>query len=342
MTESRALACELVAFQFLTFLSEKELIDHLLYELPVARDNEQEAEAERGEMLQETATGRHGTSEASPLLNGSESDLRPGQLRPPKRDTRSINLSSSDLLRGAPGDTYDELAASMAGMNALEIAAVANAKRFLSQKPVQVVVEDIWNGQIIFWPTLSTHAKKHPQIYNKRTADPFSRLRVPKYQKAFQVLFFGAFLVLYYAVLVQRSPGSITVTEVLLYVWIAAFAYDEFGEYRDAGILFYGSDFWSIWDLAIILVGIAFFIARIVGLLKHSSEITDVAFDILSMLALFLVPRSVSVDDRKAVPLTLYRICSVASLNPYFGSLLPVLKEMVRSENLVITGRRKS
>lgn len=28
--------------------------------------------------------------------------------------------------------------------------------------------------------------------------------------------------------------------------------------------------------------------------------------------------------------LTFYRICSVASLNPYFGSLLPVLKEMVR------------
>ena len=203
----------------------------------------------------------------------------------------------------------------MAGMNALEIAAVANAKKFLSQKPVQAVVENIWHGEIIFWPTLSTHSKKQPKIYNKRTADPYSRLRVPKYQKAFQVAFFAAFLFLYYAVLVQRSFGSITATEVLLYVWIAAFAYDEFGEFRDAGILFYGSDFWSVWDLAIILVGTAFFITRIVGLLKSSSEITDVAFDILSMLALFLVPR----------------ICSVASLNPYFGSLLPVLKEMVRS-----------
>src|ERR1700742_4221455 len=31
LNQSRALACELVAWQFLTFLSEKELIDYLLY-----------------------------------------------------------------------------------------------------------------------------------------------------------------------------------------------------------------------------------------------------------------------------------------------------------------------
>lgn len=316
MTESRALACDLVAFQFLALLSQKELIDHLLFELPVFQHNEQEARSNGAQGIYGPVSNRNRTDEASPLLDPSRHERHTGFFRPPYNNMRGTNISSSDLL-GADADTDNGgLAESMAGMNALEIAAVANAKKFLSQKPVQAVVEDIWHGEIIFWPTLSTEAKKHPQIYNKRTADPFSRLRVPKYQKAFQVAFFAAFLALYYAVLLQRSPGSITATEVLLYVWIAAFAYDEFGEFRDAGMLFYGADFWSVWDLAIILVGIAFFITRIVGLLKSSSEITDVAFDILSMLALFLVPR----------------ICSVASLNPYFGSLLPVLKEMVRSQ----------
>lgn len=121
--------------------------------------------------------------------------------------------------------------------------------------------------------------------------DPFSRLRVPKYQKAFQVLFFIAFLFLYYAVLVQRSPRAITGTEVALYIWIAAFAYDEFGELRDAGMLFYQTDFWTAWDIAIIAVGVAFFATRIIGLVQNNAEMTDVAFDILSMEALFLVPR---------------------------------------------------
>lgn len=104
-------------------------------------------------------------------------------------------------------------------------------------------------------------------------------------------MFFIAFLFLYYAVLVQRSPRAITGTEIALYVWIAAFAYDEFGELRDAGILFYQTDFWTAWDIAIIAVGVVFFVVRTVGLVKDNAEITDIAFDILSMEALFLVPR---------------------------------------------------
>lgn len=36
-------------------------------------------------------------------------------------------------------------------LNALEIAAVANAKRFLSQHVVQKIITGIWNGDIVFW-----------------------------------------------------------------------------------------------------------------------------------------------------------------------------------------------
>lgn len=69
------------------------------------------------------------------------------------------------------------------------------------------------------------------------------------------------FLLLYYAVLVERNPEKITFVETLLYIWIAAFAYDELGEFRDAGTLFYATDFWSIWDIGIVGIGIAYLIA---------------------------------------------------------------------------------
>jgi hypothetical protein len=97
--------------------------------------------------------------------------------------------------------------------------------------------------------------------YN-RTADPYARLRVPKYAKTIQICFFAALLALYYAVLYQRHTRHVTVTEVFLYIWIAAFAYDEFGEFKDAGVMFYQTDFWSLWDLGIILTGVAFLIVR--------------------------------------------------------------------------------
>lgn len=148
------------------------------------------------------------------------------------------------------------------GLNALEIAGVANAKKFLAQPIVQKIVYGIWTGEISFWESLSVHTKKKAQFYNKRKSDPFSRLRVPKYIKAFEVLFFASFLALYYAVLVERNPYKITPLEITLYVWLTAFAYDELSEFVDAG-LFYYTDFWSSWDLGIILIGVAFFITRV-------------------------------------------------------------------------------
>jgi len=61
----------------------------------------------------------------------------------------------------------------------------------------------------------------------------------------FETLFFAMFLALYYAVLVNRDEKHVTVAEVMLYIWIASFAYDEFVDWSDAGqTSFYASDFW--------------------------------------------------------------------------------------------------
>ncbi|KAL2051707.1 hypothetical protein ABVK25_008121 [Lepraria finkii] len=200
----------------------------------------------------------------------------------------------------------DKPLSSFIGLNALEIAAVLDAKQFLSQRVVQKVVDDIWNGRIMFWESLSVHSKKKAKIYNKGRADPYCRLRVPKYQN---------------------------VVEDFLYVWIAAFAYDELGEFQDAGSSFYGTDFWSLWDLGIIGIGFAYMISsdspkynlplqrsrpsveeRVIGLAKNDADITDVAFDILSLEAIFLLPR----------------VCALLSLIPFFATPILCLKEMTK------------
>jgi len=72
----------------------------------------------------------------------------------------------------------------------------------------------------------------YPSLTAVRKSDPFSRLRVPLYLKTFEVLFFITFLVLYYLVLIQKGTCidtvcPITTAEVLLFVYIAGFAYDE-------------------------------------------------------------------------------------------------------------------
>ena len=66
----------------------------------------------------------------------------------------------------------------------------------------------------------------------------------------------------------------------------------ELVELWDAGFTFYAADFWAVWDLGIIAVGISFFVSRMVGLSTENHMVTDTAFDILALEALLLVPRS--------------------------------------------------
>ncbi|KAL1969166.1 hypothetical protein VTN77DRAFT_420 [Rasamsonia byssochlamydoides] len=315
LNESRGYACEFVAWQFLSSLSYRETIDFLLQELPgPRRDSVTIAEAERGSSgfgVSEEVPGSRAAHERTPLLSSSDSSLHGFFGRKGGSDSSRLGGTESIFEDSCTDEQYSLFY----GLNALEIAAIAHAKKFLSQKVVQRIIDDIWNGEIVFWETLSLHSKKSPQILNKRTVDPYSRLRVPIYRKAFEAAFFVSFLGLYYAVLVERDPSKISPLETMMYIWIAAFAYDELSGMTDAGMLFYQMDFWSLWNLGIIGTGIAFVVARIVGVVKQSDDIIDLSFDILSLEALFLVPR----------------ICSLVSLNPYFGSLIPVLKEMTKA-----------
>lgn len=198
---SRAFACEATALRFVNLLSGREKIDTLLLELPDHDHERRDAEAS----LPRTPT------ETSSLL---------------ARDARRNSaIGSRDGSEEDPSSRSDH-AEHFEGLNALEIAAVSGAKSFLSQKPIQRIIDAIWKGDVVFWSNLSSKAKKRAQIYQRKNIDPFSRLRVPVYLKAFEVLFFVAFLALYYVVLVQREFDRVTVSEILLYTWIVSFAYN--------------------------------------------------------------------------------------------------------------------
>jgi hypothetical protein len=190
LNDSRALACEFVAWQFLTFLSEKELMDYLLYELPQPKES---AAGIIGD-FPPSANGRGSDlpsmadDEAAPLLQPRPSEYD-GLAGPERVQTIDSGAMSSGYTRKGLKSSL-ELPEELAGMNALEIALVCNAKKFISAQPVQKIVTDVWNGDIVFWESLSVNAQKKAVVYKKRAADPFIRLRVPKYQKAFQVIFF--------------------------------------------------------------------------------------------------------------------------------------------------------
>jgi hypothetical protein len=205
LNETRSNACEIVAWRFLTQVSERDAVDFCLYELPPTQSREESGDArgidgqadERTDLLQQF----RGQTSLAPA-----SSARPGSRR--IELLRSLSGIGIDPTDEEPVDDDEEgdPTTSFTGLNGLEIAAVADCKKFLSQRIVQKIITGIWNGDITFWQSMSAHARKKPQFYNKRKSDPFIRLRVPRYIKAFEVLFFATFLALYYAVLVERNP----------------------------------------------------------------------------------------------------------------------------------------
>lgn len=198
--------------RFVTHLTQRETIDFLCYDLPDTRKAPSSppgnGDLEEGDYDVSLEAADH---EPAPLLDTHTPDLDESFYEEPRH---SEYAEESDF------------ASLFVNLNALEIAAVANAKAFLSQNCIQHIIESIWKGDIVFWETLGTHSTKRAKVYRKDHSDPFCRLRVPLYLKTFEVLFFAAFLAFYYVVLVQKHAGSVTGPEVLLYVWLASFSYN--------------------------------------------------------------------------------------------------------------------
>jgi len=195
ITTTRGLACELVAWRFVTHLSERDAIDYLCTDL-VRRNSINDDESQQS------------GGEETPLLN---EELQPDDLQTDETtDAEAGTVSPKD---------YQQL-------NALEIAAVCEAKKFMSQRAVQRIIDGVWKGDIMLWQTMSPHTVKRATLYHSARCDPFTRLRVPLYLKVFEVLFFAAFLAFYYTVLVQKSFHTVTGAEIMLYLWLAAFTYN--------------------------------------------------------------------------------------------------------------------
>lgn len=155
LNESRGTACEFVAWQFLCHLNQSETIEFLLEELPIPRRNSTNIlEVERGTSGFAFASD----NEATPLLSRSTSPL----------NLLGFGQGSSGVQQNSDEMQDFSRYYQFFGLNALEIAAVAHAKRFLSQRVVQRVMNDIWNGRIVFWDSLTVNSTKKPQIFNPK------------------------------------------------------------------------------------------------------------------------------------------------------------------------------
>lgn len=168
----RAYACEFVAWRFVLHLSDREAIDLLLTELPLDRSVSLNGDEESGLGLLHSSRDEPSTPRPKHVRIPSSSYAN----TPPSRIIRSPGLE--DVPTGITATENDlghsdssGYAAYFDSLNALEIAAVSGAKKFLSQRVVQKIIEKIWRGDIVFWETLDVDSVKQAKVYNKKSAN---------------------------------------------------------------------------------------------------------------------------------------------------------------------------
>ena len=158
LNEARGYACEIVAWRILHHLSEHELIDYLLQELPAANQSFGHSSDPEANTSGDSAHGRPSSSE---LVDEQDSLLREHRVSPRKpamlRYSEPQYIPQAHSSSDGTGASFEEDPISpFMGLNALEIAAVAGAKKFLSQPMVQKIVNSIWyiRNLIISWVSL--------------------------------------------------------------------------------------------------------------------------------------------------------------------------------------------
>lgn len=136
-------------------------MDYCLYEIP---DPEEDSATEYGR-ARDDENGRRSeeVDENTALLAqawpGSGSSAKTALTSTGSKRRYQLIESISRLTTVHDGDDDDDEEEDptrpFVSLNALEIAAVADAKRFLSQHVVQKIITGIWNGDIIFWDSES-------------------------------------------------------------------------------------------------------------------------------------------------------------------------------------------
>jgi hypothetical protein len=124
VNDARGYACEYVAWLFVTNLSEREAIDFLLFELPPTSSSEDN---------NSNGNAHIEDHEDTPLLRSSQTE-----------EASYFGTDNVHTSLPASGSQTDEFAAQFEKLSALEIASVSNAKKFLSQRAIQKIINGIW------------------------------------------------------------------------------------------------------------------------------------------------------------------------------------------------------
>ncbi|KAF6761717.1 receptor-activated Ca2+-permeable cation channel [Ephemerocybe angulata] len=201
------------------------------------------------------------------------------------------------LLEKAKRERDDELENRVG--NAIELAILGKAKRFIKSTSCRRVIEAIWSGRCVY-QAQSTHSilsdtyKRTPvHFYDPHKAPLLDhyRLKVPSIRSVLEYMNFIILFVLYVTALEFADIHRFNLSELLFIIYSLGFTLEKVAAMQEHGIRVYFKGTWNAFDLAFVTSFAVYVILRLYGINHHKYWAKALGIDTLALIACLLFPR---------------------------------------------------
>ncbi|KAG9127230.1 hypothetical protein FRC07_000101 [Ceratobasidium sp. 392] len=183
--------------------------------------------------------------------------------------------------------------------NAIEMAIVGNAKRFIKSSACQSVIEGIYWGRIVYQASADhsiladTYKLKPIHFYDPHRAPLLDhyRLKVPVVRSVLEYINFLTLFILFVIALEMNEKSNIILSEGAFMIYGLGFVVEKLAAMQEHGIRVYSANLWNGFDIAFITVYISYASLRIYGINQDEAWARDWGIDILAVVAVIVFPR---------------------------------------------------
>ncbi|OBZ74219.1 Calcium channel YVC1 [Grifola frondosa] len=193
--------------------------------------------------------------------------------------------------------------------NAIEMAILGQAKRFIKSSACQKVIDGIWSGKIVYQADssrsiLSDTYKRNPihfyDPYRAPLLDHY-RLKVPAIRSVLEYLNFLVLFIFFVIALEFNERDKLNASELVFMIYALGFTLEKIAAMQEHGIKVYFKGTWNGFDLAFVTLYCTYAIMRIVGVYNHRPWARETGVDCLALVAVLMFPRLVFVTFKNNV-----------------------------------------
>ncbi|KAL4268991.1 Transient receptor potential calcium channel [Pleurotus pulmonarius] len=205
--------------------------------------------------------------------------------------------AEQDLIERAKAERSDDLEERVG--NAIEMAIISKAKRFIKSSSCQKVIDGIWSGKCVYQAQsshsiLSDTYKRTPiHFYDPHKAPLLDhyRLKVPAIRSVLEYMNFLGLFILFVIAIEFNERDTINVSEFIFMVYALGFTLEKVAAMQEHGIKVYFKGTWNGFDLAFVTTFWIYGFLRLYGMYHDVLWARTLGIDCLAIIACLMFPR---------------------------------------------------